>query len=179
MAKRFRRLVTGHDAQGKSIVIFDGEPPTVLETPARPGATMTGIWDTTTMPPSLEGQADAYGHAINLMPPRGGTQCIALELQPEDAEVMRRVDRDAAFGAMNAADKLARGDRARHPYMHATETLDYVIVLKGEVYLILDGSEHLLKAGDVVVQRGTNHAWANRGKESCILIGMLIDARKD
>ncbi len=179
MAKRFRRLVTGHDDQGRSVVIFDGEPPTVLETAARPGATMTGIWDTTATPPSIAGNADAYAHPINLMPPMNGTQCIALELQPEDPEVMRKVDREAAFGAMNAASKLARGDKARHPYMHATETLDYVIILKGEVYLILDDSEHLLKAGDIVVQRGTNHAWSNRGKESCILVGMLIDARKD
>ncbi|HTJ04875.1 MAG TPA: cupin domain-containing protein [Caldimonas sp.] len=179
MAKQFRRLVTGHDANGKSVVIFDGPPSTVLATEARPGATMTGIWDTTSTPASIAGNADAYAHAINLMPPRLGTQCIALELQPEDPEALRKVDRDAAFGAMNAAGKLARGDKARHPYMHATETVDYVIVLKGEVTLILDDSEHLLRAGDVVVQRGTNHAWSNRGTESCILIGMLIDARNE
>lgn len=178
MAKQFRRLVTGHDKDGKSVVIFDGAPPTVLATDARPGATMTGIWDTNSTPARIEGKADAYAHVINLMPPRNGTQCIALELQPEDPEVMRKVDRNAAFGAMNAAGKLAQGDKARHPYMHATETVDYVIILKGEVTLILDDSEHLLKAGDVVVQRGTNHAWSNRGKESCILIGMLIDARQ-
>jgi mannose-6-phosphate isomerase-like protein (cupin superfamily) len=151
----------------------------VLATPARPGATMTGIWDTRSNPASITGGEDAYAHPINLMPPRNGTQCIALELEPEDPEALRKVDRDAAFGAMNAAGKLARGDKARHPYMHATETVDYVFVLKGEVVLILDDSEHLLKAGDVVVQRGTNHAWSNRGKESCILVGVLIDARKD
>ena len=177
MAKQIRRLVTGHDERGRSIVLFDGEPPTVLATDARPGATMTGIWDTTATPASIAGDADAYAHPINLMPPVNGTQCIALELQPEDPEVMRTVDRTAAFGAMNAAGKLAQGEKARHPYMHATETVDYVIILKGEVYLILDDTEHLLKAGDVVVQRGTNHAWSNRGTESCILIGMLIDAR--
>ena len=100
---------------------------------------------------------------------------VSGQLPPE---VMRKVDRQAAFGAMNAAGKLAQGDKARHPYMHTTETVDYVVILKGEVYLILDDTEHLLKAGDVVVQRGTNHAWSNRGTESCILIGMLIDARQ-
>src|SRR5436190_24054956 len=83
MAKQFRRLVTGHDADGKSVVLFDGPPPTVLATDARPGATMTGIWDTTSTPATIAGNADAYAHAINLMPPRLGTQCIALELQPE------------------------------------------------------------------------------------------------
>ena len=177
MAKQFRRLVTGHDQDGKSVVLLDGAPPTVLATDARPGATMTGIWDTQSTPASYEGKADAYAHPINLMPPRDGTQCIALELMPEDPAVMAKVDRNAAFGAMNAASKLAQGDKARHPYMHTTETVDYVVILKGEVYLILDDSEHLLKAGDVVVQRGTNHAWSNRGTESCILVGMLIDAR--
>jgi mannose-6-phosphate isomerase-like protein (cupin superfamily) len=177
VAKQFRRVVTGHDKDGRSIVVFDGPPPTVLATDARPGATMTGIWDTVSMPAGTTGAADAYAHPINLMPPRNGTQCIALELQPEDPDVLRKVDRNAAFGAMNAAGQLAQGDKARHPYMHATETVDYVVILKGEVTLILDDSEHLLKAGDVVVQRGTNHAWSNRGTESCILIGMLIDAR--
>ena len=115
MAKQFRRLVTGIDADGKSVVIFDGAPPTVLATDARPGATMTGIWDTTSMPASIAGNADAYAHAINLMPPLGGTQCIALELQPEDPEVMRKVDRNAAFGAMNAAGKLRRATRRATP----------------------------------------------------------------
>ncbi len=178
MARRIRRFVTGHDESGKSICIMDGPAPNVLATDARPGATMTALWDTPNVPADNSGNADAYAHPVNLLPPRGGTQFIALELAPEDPEVMRKVDPKAAFAAMNAAGTLAQGDKARHPYMHLTETVDYVIIVSGEVFLILDDTEHLLRAGDVVVQRGTNHAWANRGTEPCILMGALVDARK-
>lgn len=158
--------------------MIDGAAPVVLETDQRPGAALTGLWETRTMPADYSSGKDAYDHPFSLEPPRNGTQFVILELQPEDPDVLRKVDRGAAFGSMNAAHTLAKGDSARHPYMHKTETVDYVVVLSGEVVLILDETEHLLKAGDVVVQNGTNHAWSNRGTQPCILAGVLVDARR-
>ena len=178
MARAIRRFVTGHNERGESICVIDGPAPVVLETDKRPGAALTGLWETREMPADCTRQSDAYDHPFNLEPPINGTQFVILELQPENADVLRRVDRAAAFGSMNAAHALAAGEKARHPYMHKTETVDYVVVLSGEVHLILDKSEHLLKAGDVVIQNGTNHAWSNRGKQPCIIVGVLIDARR-
>ncbi len=65
-----------------------------------------------------------------------------------------------------------------HPLMHQTNTLDYIIILSGEIYLILEQKETLLKAGDIVIQRATNHAWSNRSSQPCIQLAILLDAKK-
>ena len=77
---------------------------------------------------------------------------------------------------MGAGANIVEG--ARHPFMHRTDSLDYAVVLTGEIYMIMDEDEYLLKAGDVVVQQGTNHAWSNRGSEPCQIAFILIDAVK-
>ncbi|MDX8557874.1 cupin domain-containing protein [Elizabethkingia sp. HX CGY] len=64
-----------------------------------------------------------------------------------------------------------------HPLMHQTKTLDYIVILSGEIYLILEEGETLLKPGDIVIQRGTNHAWSNRSDENCIQLAILLDAK--
>lgn len=66
----------------------------------------------------------------------------------------------------------------RHPLMHQTDTLDYIIILSGELYLIMEDGETLLKPGDIVIQRGTNHAWSNRSEEPCIQLAVLMDGEK-
>ena len=78
---------------------------------------------------------------------------------------------------MGAGANIVEG--ARHPFMHRTDSLDYAVVLTGEIYMMMDEDEYLLKAGDVVVQQGTNHAWSNRGTEPCQIAFILIDAAKD
>jgi uncharacterized cupin superfamily protein len=80
---------------------------------------------------------------------------------------------------MQAAEMLVPDEDALHPYMHATPTLDFVCILSGEIYLILEKEEVHLKAGDVIVQRGTVLAWSNRGTEPAILFGILADASRD
>ena len=74
---------------------------------------------------------------------------------------------------MGAAHAIVEG--ARHPFMHRTDSVDYAIIMQGEIYMLLDDSEVYLKAGDMVVQRGTNHAWSNRGTESCFIAFILVD----
>jgi len=176
MKKKFRRVVTGNDENGKSQVIFDGEPPVILETDARPGHTMMGFWETRSMPANNEGNEEAYDHEYSLLPPKNGTHTGIIIFPPEDPEVLKKVDRRAAFGAMQAAEMLVPDEEAVHPYMHATPTVDYIFVLSGEISLILEKEEVHLKAGDAVIQRGTVHAWSNRGTEPCALIGVMIDA---
>ena len=87
---------------------------------------------------------------------------------------MATLDGRAAFAEMGAADNIV--ENARHPFMHRTDSVDYAIILTGEIYMLLDNEDVHLKAGDVVVQRGTNHAWSNRGSETCIIAFVLIDA---
>ena len=86
-------------------------------------------------------------------------------------EAKRAAEAFAAYGAGHA-----RPHTSRNPWMHKTKTIDYIILLSGEVTLLLDGDERLLKPLDVVIQRGTNHAWINRGKEPALLAAILIDA---
>ena len=94
---------------------------------------------------------------------------------PEDPEVMKTLDGKAAFAEMGAGANVV--ENARHPWMHRTDSVDYAIVLTGEIYMLMDEEKDdvLLKAGDVVVQRGTNHAWANRGTEPCSIAFVLVD----
>ena len=88
--------------------------------------------------------------------------------------MMQEIAADA-FEKIGAAHH--RVDTSKHPAMHKTETVDYIILLKGDVTLVLDEEEVNLKPFDVVVQRGTNHAWVNNGKEPALLIAVLIDSK--
>jgi mannose-6-phosphate isomerase-like protein (cupin superfamily) len=110
------------------------------------------------------------------MPPRGGTVFRIVEFPPETAEA-RRLDSDAMHSSLgDGAPK--RGLPPRHPAMHRTRTVDYAVVMTGEIDMLLDDSEIHLKAGDVLVQQGTNHAWVNRGTEPCRIAFVLVDAKE-
>src|SRR5262249_43000220 len=94
-----------------------------------------------------------------------------LNLTPEQSRQI--------FAALGNEQASTHGRGGHHPLMHRTETIDYAVVLSGEIYCILDDSEVLLKAGDVLIQRGTNHAWSNRSKEPCDILFVLIDGEFD
>jgi quercetin dioxygenase-like cupin family protein len=88
--------------------------------------------------------------------------------------------RDQAFASMgrSGAQALAHDASAsRHPMMHRTQTVDYAIVLSGEIWALMDSGETKMKAGDILVQRGTNHAWSNRSNKPCLVAFVLIDAK--
>ena len=110
---------------------------------------------------------------FRLPPPANGSVFRCVEFQPEDPEVYAALDGKAAFAALGAADSVAEG--ARHPFMHRTNSVDFAIILSGEIYMLLDDTETHLQAGDVVIQRGTNHAWSNRGTEPCVVMFVLVD----
>ena len=173
MARPVRRLVTGHDENGKAICIMDGPATNVLERPSRPGVGLTNIWQTGAAPAQIDEAGDPVDGPFVLHPPDNGTVFRVIEFWPEDPEVMAKLDGAAAFSEMGAAGNVIEG--ARHPFMHRTETVDYAVVLSGEITMLLDDTEYLLKAGDTVVQRGSNHAWSNQSDDVCVMAFVLID----
>lgn len=176
MARKFRRVVTGHDAEGKAVVISDAGAFNILQRPNRPGVTLTNLWQTTASPAEFDGPEETVDGPFVLHPPQNGTVFRIVEFEPEDPEVLARLDGKAAFAEMGAAHNIV--ENARHPFMHRTDSVDYAIILQGEITMLLDDSAVRLKAGDVVVQRGTNHAWSNRGTETCQIAFVLVDAVK-
>jgi len=177
MSEGIRRIVTGHNENGEAVVIQDGPTPNVKTSPNRPGVVMNHIWMTDKAPADIEGEADAGERIKGLEPPAGGTVFRVIEFPPE-AEYMDKVSGEmaqAAFAEMGAGDALEGGEKPPHPFMHATKTVDYAICLEGEMVMIMDDSEVTMKAGDVMIQRGTNHAWANRGDKVCKMAFVLID----
>lgn len=176
MARTIRRVVTGHNANGVATVISDGPATSILSRPNRPGVTLANLWQNDTTPAAMERHDDPVEGPLILHPPADGAVFRIVQFDPEDPEALAKLDGKAAFAEMGAGDTVVAN--ARHPFMHRTNSLDYSVVLTGEIYMMMDEEEYLLKAGDVVVQQGTNHAWSNRGTEPCQIAFILIDAEK-
>jgi mannose-6-phosphate isomerase-like protein (cupin superfamily) len=174
MARKIRRVVTGHDAQGRSIILSDGPAGSVKEmAPTFPGLALTDFWETTGSPASNAGSADAADRPVHLEPVRNGTIFRMVEFPP-DASRPQGADSREGFKAIGAAHAQAAGHA--DPMMHRTATVDYAIVVKGEIYAVMEKGETLLRAGDVLVQRGTNHSWSVRGKEPALVAFILVGA---
>jgi len=175
---RIRRVVTGHDENGKSIVISDGLAPAVRTNPLRPGHISVDLWKTGASPVILTGdEPDPTAGPRQIHPPKHGTVFRISEIAPE-TEAVRNLDPATAkevFKAMGNEDASTFRHGGRHPFMHRTESVDYAVVLSGEVTMLLDDTEVQLKAGDVVIQRGTNHAWSNRSDKPVLMLYVLID----
>src|SRR5690349_24276047 len=174
MPHRIRRVVTGHDKDGKSIFVMDGKAPNVLEMASMPGVALTDLWRTKASPASNGGNADAAKGKIKLEPPASGTILRIVEFPP-DSRWRKSADAAKAFASIGAGGPPDHG--SADAMMHCTATVDYIIVLKGEIYAILDKGEKLLKAGDILIQRGTNHSWSVRTKEPAIVAAVLIGAK--
>lgn len=169
-----RRIVTGHDEEGKSIICIDGPPARSI------GEEVGGLfelWNTDGNSIDTLDSLDRADQDIILSPSEGGSKFRYFQINSTPGgipmEVMQEIAADA-FEKIGAAHH--RIDTSRHPAMHKTETIDYIILLKGDVTLILDKEEVTLEPFDVVVQRGTNHAWVNNGTEPALLIAVLIDS---
>jgi quercetin dioxygenase-like cupin family protein len=182
MQGKIRRVVTGHDATGKAIVLEDGYAPNVRLNPHRPGHISTELWKTQATPVIVKTKEPdpTAGPKIQIPPPNGTVFRIS-ELPPE-TEAMRNIDAAQAkeiFKFMGNESGSTFGETQRHPFMHRTETIDYAVVLEGEVVLMLDDDEVQLKTGDVVIQRGTSHAWSNRSGKPVKMLYVLIDGEFD
>jgi quercetin dioxygenase-like cupin family protein len=177
-----RRVVTGHDENGKAVVLSDGLAPAVKTNPLRPGHRSTDIWKTNAAPaPITADEADPTLGPRTIHPAPSGTVIRIAEIMPESDELRNLTPEGAraVFAAMGneAASTFGRG--GRHPMMHRTQTVDYAVVLEGELTMLLDDEDVVLKAGDVVIQRGTNHAWSNRSDKPVRILYVLIDGEFD
>ena len=114
-----------------------------------------------------------------LAPPEGGTRIRVIDFPPEGEAIRRLTAAGAAekFSEMGGQEAARPATDAPHPLMHRTQTLDYGIVLEGELTLVVDRGETTARAGDIIIQRGTNHAWANRSDKNCRVAFVLIDGR--
>ncbi|HYN13581.1 MAG TPA: cupin domain-containing protein [Burkholderiales bacterium] len=169
-----RRVLTGHDADGKSTIIADGLAQNVKEMASMPGLALTDLWETSGAPASNAGGADAALRPVRLEPPKNGTLLRIVEFPPDSAWRSGADGREAfnSIGAGHAQDRASSD-----PMMHRTSTVDYIIVLKGEIHAIMEASEVLLRAGDILVQRGTSHSWSVRGAEPCVIAAVLVNAK--
>jgi mannose-6-phosphate isomerase-like protein (cupin superfamily) len=165
-----RRIVTGHDARGKAVVLFDDA---VTASP-RGANGITLFWVTGEFPVDTAGAADRAQTPVGVPPPANGTVFRVVDFAPASAHATP-VDHVAILRAMGI-DPATQG-YARHANTHRTRTIDYAIVLDGEIDMLLDDSEIHVKAGDVLVQQATNHAWVNNGSKPCRIAFILIDAK--
>ena len=152
-----RRIVTHDDENGLSYAMIDGIADNVI-------GGLTELWLTQAGPHNHNELVDNGAASKRLDPPKGGTVFRAFEIPPASD----------LFRTMGSPG--AQPDTRRDPGMHKTPSTDYIILLSGEITLVLDKTEHTLKPFDVVVQRGTNHAWVNRGTETAFLMAILVDA---
>ncbi|WP_313580066.1 cupin domain-containing protein [Chishuiella sp.] len=157
MKKIPRRIVTGIK-NGKSTITEDKTVENVVE--HFPNLIISDIWNTQQSPANLnfENKIPNLGFPQT---PKNGTYFRYVSIPP-----------DKELG-------IEIKPNEPHPMMHQTPTLDYIIILSGELYLIVEDGETLLKPGDIVIQRGTNHAWSNRSTEPCIQLAVLIDAKEE
>jgi mannose-6-phosphate isomerase-like protein (cupin superfamily) len=164
-----RRVVTGLDARGESTIVFDGEATTRGESPDWPGMGVTLLWKSAALPADNSGNADAAAGPLQLMSSPLGAEFLVWQCPPLrelDALPPEQRARALSPGGMIEADRTRA---TRHPGMHATSTLDFLVVLSGEVTLLLENGETTLHAGDTVVDRGVVHAWENRGEVPALL----------
>lgn len=173
------RVVTGHDARGRAVVTSSGPLPTVVEVAAIPGTVFHEVWSTAHTPAPISNAADPTLGPLALPPPAGGTRIRFVDIPPDTADFLAHgADRmQAAFAQIGDAQASTVEASSPHPLMHRTESVDYGVVIEGELTLVLDEGEVQLQAGSVVVQRGTNHAWANRSGRTCRMLFVLIDGR--
>ena len=175
MGKPVRRVITGHDASGKAVVLRDGPSPSWGRNEA--SHTESGlVWVTDATPADIAVTADQSARKIGIPPPPGGSICRVVEFGPMTPE-MEALPVTHFSGSMGEGH-VAKGRPPRHPFMHRTKSIDYAIVIEGEIDMLLDDSEVHLKTGDILVQQGTNHAWVNRGTAPCRIAFVLIDAQE-
>ena len=175
LGEEVRRVVTVVDRDGKAVVLFGGDNPHKIVRPNRSTISRL-LWTTDETPADISGTADRAAVNVGIAPSAGGSIFRIVDVPPTPPEI-------DALGHDHLQRQLAdhvpkRSRPPRHPLMHATRTVDYAIVMEGEIDMLLDDSEIHLKAGDVLIQQGTNHAWVNRGTEPCRIAFVLIDAKE-
>jgi mannose-6-phosphate isomerase-like protein (cupin superfamily) len=167
------RVVTALDADNKSTTLFDGNVPLEVGKSGTPGAI---LWVTNSDPAGFS-KEDAGKTPIGIPPPDNGTVIRVVEFQPVNDAALAKMDPNFMMKVVGT-NAPARGVPPSNPLMHRTRTVDYAIVMSGEIDMMLDDKTVHLKAGDVVIQQATNHAWLNHGKEPCRVVFVLMDSKQ-
>ena len=174
LSENIRRIVTVVNENGKAKVLFDGANPNKRVRPQR-GTVSNLLWMTNETPADVGGSEDRGQREVAVAPPRGGSVFRIVDIPPITAEV-EALPNDY-HSSQHGDSTPERHMPPTHPLMHATRTVDYAIVMDGEIDMLLDEGEEIhLKAGDVLIQQATNHAWVNRGDKPCRIAFVLIDS---
>lgn len=175
--QKIRCLVTGDDVTGMSMVIADSHAKNIsYPIPNVPELALINLWRTQTTPVKLSELAELNEGEVPLAPPKNGINFRFVDFPPDEKYIhlLQSPQIEQAWKTLKM--EPPRQKKPPHPLMHRTKTVDFGIVLFGEIYLLLDKEERLMKPGDVVIQRGTNHAWSNRTHSLCRVAFILIDA---
>ena len=169
-----RRVVTENDSRGRSRIVEDAPAGSIRTVAERPGYRAVNVWRTEEFPARIN-SSDTTAKHHGVLPPKNGTILRIIDFPPEPKDPKELEKRlKATFGGIYS-DADHHRDTKRHPGMHITKSVDYALVLEGEIWAVMDEGETLLKAGDVLIQRGTNHAWANRSEKTARMAFVLID----
>jgi hypothetical protein len=177
MAFEIRRIVSGHNAQGKSIFLTDGNVGTPPGRRSSAGTSVVELWKTDSTPADNSGDKDPTAEqSFRLPPPTNGSVFRVVEYPP-DSQRFATMDAGGWSKEAEGQGYHRTGANARHAGFHKTDTIDYAIVIEGEIVALMDEGEKVMKQGDVLIQRGTNHAWANRTEKPARVAFILIDAK--
>lgn len=177
---KVKRVVTGRNATGESVFVSVSDAPRTHDFQHTPGMSVTQLWSTPALPTLEDSALDPTEVVKSIVPPLGGTQFMLVGFPPDRVMMAPSFDVAAAVEEhARHAPGLAEKFEPDNPGMHTTDTIDYAIVLRGEISLELDGGrmEHL-RAGDVAIQNGTRHAWRNRGNEVALMAFVLVGAAR-
>ena len=174
MASEIRRVVTGLDESNKAVVLFDSR---LTLAPGPYGITALNLWLTDSYPAGFSFKDDPATKPIGISPPDNGTKYRVVEFPPLDAATEAKMEPNFLQKAVGERAPM-RGVPVTHPLMHRTRSVDYAVILSGEIDMKLDDTVVHLKPGDVVVQQATNHAWINRGTQPCRILFVLMDAKQ-
>jgi len=174
MLQKIRRIVTGHQ-DGRATIMINDLAPNATEIRGWPGLGVTELWVTSESPVDNSRWGEDQGaRPMRHDPTPHGTIFRVVEFPPES---QGKIDPKLAFESLGSHNKPSADDSSKHPSMHKTNSIDYLAVISGEMWMVMEEGEVLLRPGDCIVQRGTNHAWVNKSDKPCLLAVVLIDAQ--
>lgn len=179
MLTPIRRVVTGHDSEGRAVIVSDEIVKTAFEVPVWPGRGVTAVWTATEGPVSNRDEDVVLPPTGFPKPGSGGASFMIMHIPPE-SELEKMTPEDRATATVPVARTFPEAfevDVSKSYQMHATDTMDYLILLSGELTLLVDDGEVTLKPFDTVIQRGVNHGWINRGTEPALIMSAVLDAQ--
>jgi len=169
-----RRVVTGLDDSNKAIALFDSS---LTIKPVGAGVSQANLWVTDSSPPGFSFKDDTAAKSTGISPPDNGTVFRVIEFAPLNPAAVEKMNPNFMMNVVGT-HAPAKGLPVSHPLMHRTRSVDYAVVMTGEIDLMLDDAIMHLKAGDVVIQQATNHAWINRGAQPCRILFVLMDSKQ-